>query len=310
MAREPTSSGSSRSGGIAWTPTAGRTCSVRNRRWPTPCTPQSALASAATTSSLMRCRPVTATRSWLWSRWPSGSPRRLRSPRSSRSSTSSSDEPHALLVGQDEVLDDRVDLALPPPAAEDAVVAHSWLEMMALPVGLEPAAQVVGGEGLAWCTDVVAGSLDGEQRRTGDHPGADDPPTVRQRASGQAVLLEHETDRLQIELSRHVQHGEVLVVEILRRLRLSHMAQGEVVEETQMRTDMTGQVHIHESCQLQEAGIYRPSFARMASRHLGDQILLEPAERLGRRQLVDLGRIDPGVDRAGHQGKALGHGRV
>ena len=42
----------------------------------------------------------------------------------------------------------------------------------------------------------------------------------------------------------------------------------------------------------------------MAGRHPADQIGLEPLDRVLHRQLIDLGRVDPRVDRPGHQGHA------
>ncbi len=69
-------------------------------------------------------------------------------------------------------------------------------------------------------------------------------------------------------------------------------------------------VHRHERRDLHEAGIDPPPGAGMAARHGGDQVLLEPVDRAGRGELVDLGRVDPGVDRAGHQGHARRMRRV
>jgi hypothetical protein len=53
--------------------------------------------------------------------------------------------------------------------------------------------------------------------------------------------------------------------------------------------------------ELQEAGIDAPHGAAIAERHGGDQVALEPLDRVARRELVHLGRIDPGVDGPGHQ---------
>ena len=49
---------------------------------------------------------------------------------------------------------------------------------------------------------------------------------------------------------------------------------------------------------------------RVAPGHGVDQVLLEPADVLAGGQLVDLGRADAAVDRAGHQGEAGRGGRV
>jgi hypothetical protein len=70
------------------------------------------------------------------------------------------------------------------------------------------------------------------------------------------------------------------------------------------------EVHAHEPGHLEEARVDPPQRPGVAQGHGGDHVLLEPFERLGVGQLVDLGGVDPGVDRTGHEGEALRLGRV
>ena len=62
--------------------------------------------------------------------------------------------------------------------------------------------------------------------------------------------------------------------------------------------------------ELQEAGIDAPHGAAVAHGHGGDHVALEPPiERLV-RELVHLGRIDPGVDGPGHERQLRGSARL
>src|SRR4051812_7196319 len=72
------------------------------------------------------------------------------------------------IAGQDDILHDRIDLVVPALAAEHAVVADADLHVVALEIGAQAAAQVVGGERLADRADVVALALDGEQHGAAD----------------------------------------------------------------------------------------------------------------------------------------------
>ena len=68
-----------------------------------------------------------------------------------------------------------------------------------------------------------------------------------------------------------------------------------------MRLKMAVDVHAHEGGELHEAGIDLAPAAAIAIGHRRDQVLLEPLDRLALGELVDLGRVDAGVDRARHQ---------
>ena len=132
------------------------------------------------------------------------------------------------------------------------------------------------------------------------------------------MFLEHPLHGLEIELRRHVEHGEILVVEVLDGrwpARCSPLASRLV--QIDLRLDVPLGVHAHEGGELQEAGIDPPRRAGIAQRHAAIRLLLEPVDRLAGRELVDLGRVDARVDRARHQGHAarlagmvvLGHQR-
>src|SRR5262249_30882836 len=74
----------------------------------------------------------------------------------------------ALLAGENDVLDQRIDLVGPAVAAEHAIVADAGLHVVALEIGAQPGAEVVGGRGLADRADVVALAFDGEQHGAPD----------------------------------------------------------------------------------------------------------------------------------------------
>ena len=61
---------------------------------------------------------------------------------------------------------------------------------------------------------------------------------------------------------------------------------------------------------LHEAGINATPGAGEAPGDGRDQFLLEPFDRARPRQHVDLGRIDPRIERSGHQGQAARLGRI
>ena len=115
------------------------------------------------------------------------------------------------------------------------------------------------------------------------------------------MVLEHQLHRLKIEFRGQIEHGEIFVVEGLGGRGFFQLAVGEVFVKLAMRLYVALHVHTHEGGELHEAGINPAAAAGIARRHGGDQLLLEPVHRLALGKLVDLGRIDAGVDRAGHQ---------
>ena len=119
-----------------------------------------------------------------------------------------------------------------------------------------------------------------------------------QHAAGQERLLEHALDRLEIELGGQVEHGEILVVEGLDRLRLPRSRRPrEVSNSCTMRLDVAVGVHRHEGEELHEARIDAPAGAAIAQRHGGDEVALEPGHRrpvASSLTLVGLTRVSTG----------------
>jgi hypothetical protein len=79
------------------------------------------------------------------------------------------------------------------------------------------------------------------------------------------------------------------------------LAIGEMAEKINLGFDMTIEIHAHESGELKKPRVDAAQGAGIAQRHETDQIALEPLDRPARREPVDLGRVDPRVDRARHQ---------
>src|SRR5690606_34137247 len=103
----------------------------------------------------------------------------------------------------------RVDDVAPAPAAEDSIVAGTRdFDVRAVALR-NPAAEVVRRAGLADAGDVVEFAFDRQQRGLADrgrrHRLAVDAPG----AERQPVLLEHDADRVEVELGRKVEHGVV-----------------------------------------------------------------------------------------------------
>ena len=71
--------------------------------------------------------------------------------------------------------------------------------------------------------------------------------------------------------------------------------------QVNVRLHVAVEVHGHEGGELQEAGIDAPHGTAIAEGHGGDQVALEPRDRVARRELVHFCRIDPRVDGPGHQ---------
>ena len=107
--------------------------------------------------------------------------------------------------------------------------------------------------------------------------------------------------RFQIEFGGEIEHGEIFVVECLRGRRLFVLAIGEIVVELFVRFDMPIDIHRHESGELHEARIDVAESAGIAHRNGCGQHPLEPRDVSLVGKLIDLGRVDPAIDRPGHQ---------
>src|SRR5882757_9280173 len=147
------------------------------------------------------------------------------------------------IARQDHVLDQRIDLRLPAPAAENAVVADAELQVMALEMRAQTRAHLVSSHRLAHSTDVVALALDREQHGTANRAWLDLVAVPCERSARQRMLLKHQTYGLQIELRAEVQHGKIFVVELLGGLRLLGLAVDQILIELAMCLQVAIDVH-------------------------------------------------------------------
>ena len=180
-------------------------------------------------------------------------------------------------------------------------MADAGLHVVTLAVGPQRRAEVVRGQGLAHRADVVLLAFHGEQHGAPDRRRFDFLILVGERAERQRVFLEYQLHGFQIKLGGEIEYGEIFVVERLGGGGLGLLAARQVLVQFLMRLQMTLDIHAHEGGELHEAGIDAPSAAGIAVGHGCDQVLLEPLHRLAFGEIVDLGRVDAGVDRAGHQ---------
>ena len=77
----------------------------------------------------------------------------------------------------------------------------------------------------------------------------------------------------------------------------------QMIGEFDVLLDVTLEVHRDKGGELDKAGIDLPERALALKRYVVDQIVLEPAQRLAFGEIIDLGRLNAGIDRAGHQGQ-------
>ena len=75
------------------------------------------------------------------------------------------------------------------------------------------------------------------------------------RAVRQQVFLEHDADRVEVVLGRHVQHGVVFVVEAAVRFGVVEIAAQQILVEIPVRLDVPARIHRDETGVLQEARI-------------------------------------------------------
>src|SRR6185437_11625347 len=146
--------------------------------------------------------------------------------------------------------------------------------------------------------------------RLADRGGFHKLPAIFEDTARQVEFLEHLLYGFEIEFRRQIGDREVLVVEFPVGVGLVVLALADVIEQLYMRADMARHVHRQEGRHLQETRIDAPVLAGIAPRHAGDQVLLEPFDRMAGGHRFDRGRIDPLVDRSGHQRHAARMARV
>ena len=81
-------------------------------------------------------------------------------------------------------------------------MADIGLQVMALQMRAQRAAEIVRGGGLAERADVVAAALDGQQRRVADRARIDLAAAIGEVAGGQLGLLEDAVDGLDDRIPR------------------------------------------------------------------------------------------------------------
>ena len=155
----------------------------------------------------------------------------------------------------------------------------------------------LGGDGLAGGGDVVEFAFDGHERGAFDGVGVNLLAADHHLALGQAVFLEEGLDGLQVVGGGHVHDGEVFVVEAAVGGGAVVVALDEVVEHALMRFDVALGVHGHEGGELEEAGVDAAEGAGVPVGDGGDDMLLEPGDRVLGGELGDGGGRGAGVDR-------------
>ena len=180
-------------------------------------------------------------------------------------------------------------------------MADAGLNVVSLHIGPKSAAQLLGGQCLPDGADVVALSFHREQRGASDRAGIDATAMPFKLAEWQCVLLKHGSHSLQIEFSGQIHNGAIFIIERSDRSRLRLLAISEMAEEVDLGFNMALKIHAHKSSKLHKSRVDTPQGAGIAQRYDTDQLALEPPDRSARRQPIDLGRVDPGIDRAGHQ---------
>ena len=174
-------------------------------------------------------------------------------------------------------------------------------------IGLDTAAQVMGSAGLACARDIVKLTFHGQQRAVCDvlwlHqlglallvfdvPGAVD----------QLVLLEHGSNRFQVVVGIHVQHGVVLVIELAVMLGAGVVTLDQVLEVVVVALGMAVRVHGHKARILQEAGVHTAACAGVVVRNFVDHVVLEPLKTAGLSQIVHRGGRAARINGAAHHG--------
>src|SRR3984893_13456276 len=180
-------------------------------------------------------------------------------------------------------------------------MADTGLDVVALHIGPKSAAQLLGGQRLPDGANVVALAFNREQLGASDRTRIDATTMPFKLAEWQGVLLKHGAHSLQVEFSGQIHNGAIFVIERLDRSRLRLLAIGEMAEKVDLGFDVALKIHAHKSGKLHKSRVDAPQGAGIAQRYNTDKLALEPPDRSARRQPIDLGRVAPGIDRAGHQ---------
>jgi len=108
----------------------------------------------------------------------------------------------------------RVNLSCPFPTTEDAVVAHTSLQVMCFHVEGQSCAKVMCSQGLANATNIVSVTFNGGEKCFLDGLGLDQRTFVSQLPFGQLMGLKHFVNGLQIKGAREVHDGKVFFVKV------------------------------------------------------------------------------------------------
>lgn len=159
---------------------------------------------------------------------------------------------------------------LPALAAEYAVVADARLEMMVFLTGSQVATEVVRRECLSDGTDVIAFTLDREQRGALNGARVDASALPFQSAARECVFLEDETHGFQIKVRSQIHNRQIFVVERRNLQRLLSLTVQSMCQQIGLRLNMPFKIHVHERGELYESRVDEPQRAGKPKRYATD----------------------------------------
>ena len=162
---------------------------------------------------------------------------------------------------------------------------------------------------LAGARDLVARAFDGQQDDAAHSRRLDAPAAHVPRAERKAHALEHDVDRIQEILGRHVEQRRVFEQRAPRAGESGHVEarRGQRVRFDQRQEAL--RVHERDLALLQIGGKHVAAVPREARWHDVDQVAAAPAERMGGSGGAERTRIPARVERAADQRDARGRGR-